>query len=119
MEPLRMLYFVTLIFMFKVKHFLVMKLVIKIAQASDGPGQICLDSQGRRCGVALVSCASERQFIIERSLQPIYQTIGFINYAAYTFTVCCNRTAHNQNSLPSGVDVREISSTAFIAEMQT
>ena len=41
-------------------------------------------------------------------LQPKYQTTGVNCTAAYTTTVCCNRTALNPHCLPINVEAREL-----------
>ena len=55
-----MLYFVTMTFIFKVKHFLVMHFFVKKNCTGSGcPRQICLDSHGPRREVALDYCLSQ------------------------------------------------------------
>ena len=44
MGPLRLVYFMTLTFIFKVTHFLVMHLLSKMCASSEYPWQICLES---------------------------------------------------------------------------
>ena len=51
---LRMLYFITLTFIFKVKHFVVIYWLLKCT-GNGCPGQICLDSHGPGHEVALVT----------------------------------------------------------------
>ena len=62
-----MLYSVTYTNIFKVKHFLIYEFAIKNTQSADVPVDLPRFARPR-LGVALVSCASDRPFVIERQV---------------------------------------------------
>ena len=80
MELLRMSYFMTLNFIFKVKNFLVMHWLYNNAQAAIVPQQICLDSHSPRRGVALVGCTSLLMKLGQRILVTCFMKLFILFY---------------------------------------
>ena len=72
------------------------------SERSVGSRTICLGPS------RVLSCASDRQFLIERQVCRLSTKPHVSTALHYTITVCCNRTAHSQHCLLASVDAREL-----------